>query len=98
MLITIVTCEITNGHNSMKLRNKLDHIIGNHVLEFRFRTIDRLGDIEKTLILSKLEFIPKIIRINKKKNISRFTVSSTEVPVQIPYSYVAPFLRWYQVK
>ena len=67
MLITIVTCEITNGHNSMKLRNKLDHIIGNHVLEFRFRTIDRLGDIEKTLILSKLEFIPKIIRINKKK-------------------------------
>ena len=50
----------------MKLYNELDILTGNIVLKLQIRTFDRFRDIEQTLILGELEFIPKIIKIHKK--------------------------------
>ena len=72
----IVSCDLTNCRNLMKLRMYLDNLTGNTVLKFDICTIDILRDIEKSLIFGKLEFIPNIIKIHKKFNTSFSPVSS----------------------
>ena len=63
--ITIVSFDLTNYWNLMKLHNQLDNLAGNNVLKFHICMLDRFRDIKQTLILGYLEFIPKIIKIHK---------------------------------